>query len=85
MSPARGWILGVDIGGTSCSVGAVPVDGAPPRALTVRPTGAEVEAAIDAGAAARSEGAGEGGASAEAAGEHDAGAAPPEELEPASP
>lgn len=32
------WILGVDIGGTSCSVGAVPMEGGEPVALRSRPT-----------------------------------------------
>ncbi|MFP3948770.1 MAG: ROK family protein [Gemmatimonadota bacterium] len=36
--PESRWILGVDIGGTSCSVGAVPMEGGEPVALRSRPT-----------------------------------------------
>lgn len=41
MSPEAQWILGVDIGGTSCSVGAVPMDGGEPVGLRSRPTRSE--------------------------------------------
>ena len=41
MSDEARWIVGVDVGGTSLSVGMVPVEGGEPRALQVRPTGSE--------------------------------------------
>lgn len=34
------WIIGVDIGGTTCAVGAVPFEGGEPRALHTAPTDA---------------------------------------------
>lgn len=41
MSAEARWIVGVDVGGTTLSVGAVPVAGGEPVALQVRATGSE--------------------------------------------
>ncbi len=38
MTPEADWIIGVDVGGTTCAVGAVPMDGGEPVALRVRST-----------------------------------------------
>lgn len=40
MSADARWIVGVDVGGTTLTVGAVPFDGGEPVGLSVRPTGA---------------------------------------------
>lgn len=43
MRPDDRWIIGVDVGGTTLAVGAVPMKGGEPVALRVRPTGEGAE------------------------------------------